>query len=333
MIKTIKSKNLKVGMFVKMPFSWLKHPFIKNEFQIKSNNQINKIKSYGISSINIDTKKSIIISEKSEEIHKEEIRIEDISLPVALKEESVPLFQPEFKEIINDKNIPPQKKAAVIYDSTIDIMNNLLENPTTENLIEFKSGISDIVDLIFTDSDMSLYLLNITSHDFYTYTHSVNVGVLSILMLKSMFRNSDMHDIHELGAGFFLHDIGKVDIDQAIINKKGRLTDEEMKEMRKHPNKGNIILTEAKQQSRESKIIVMQHHERFDGSGYPKGLLREEIHLYGRICSIADVYDALASERPYKEKLKPYFALQKMKEEMLGHFHKEIFDKFVLLFQ
>jgi len=138
--------------------------------------------------------------------------------------------------------------------------------------------------------------------------------------------------MHELGAAFFLHDLGKVKVDAAIINKPAVLTDEEMDKMRKHPEYGYEILVNTNQLTEECRTIVLHHHERNDGSGYPSGLKGEDIHLYGRICSLADVYDALNSDRPYRNGLGPFAALKLMKEEMLSHFQKDLFEKFVLLF-
>ena len=107
-----------------------------------------------------------------------------------------------------------------------------MDSPSTQNIKEVKEGIFDVVDLILTDEETSHYLLSITSYDYYTYTHSVNVGVLSVLLAKALFKNSDLHNMHELGAGFFLHDIGKVRVNPAIINKKGKLTENEMAKIR-----------------------------------------------------------------------------------------------------
>ena len=103
--------------------------------------------------------------------------------------------------------------------------------------------------------------------------------------------------------------------------------------MQRHAQYGYEILTDTHQLTEECKKIVLQHHERENGTGYPQKLYGDAIHVYGRICSIADVFDALVSDRPYKEKLGPFDALKVMKEEMLNHFHKQLFEKFVLLFK
>ncbi len=328
MLKTIKANDLKIGMYVILPLSWFKHPFLRGKFRIDSEKQIKKIIDSGIANVVIDTDKGCEAVENVETISDVDVR-----LPVPKKWEPERLLPKKFRSVINDKSLPPQKRAKFIYESSIDIMNKLLSSPTTQNIKEFKEGISDIVDVILADDETSFYLLSITSHDFYTYTHSVNVGVLSILLSKALFKSSHLHNMQELGAGFFLHDIGKVNVNSAIINKRGKLTDDEMAEMRTHPYQGYKILSEANQLSEECKVIVMQHHEREDGTGYPQGLEGYNIHPYGRICSIADVYDALTSERPYKKKLKPPDALELMKKEMINHFHREIFDEFVLLFE
>jgi HD-GYP domain-containing protein (c-di-GMP phosphodiesterase class II) len=244
-----------------------------------------------------------------------------------------PSIVPEdLKEVLDDKRMPPQMKAPIIHWHSVDMMSKLWEHPTAEKIAEFKSGIVDVVDMILSDDATNDHLLRLTSHDYNTYIHSVNVGVLAVSLAKTVLAKEDKHDMHALGAGFFLHDIGKVFIDEAIINKPGKLSEEEMAEMRKHPNKGFKLLNDTKQISEESRLIVLQHHERENGTGYPRKLRGNEIHVYGRICSVADVYDALVSKRPYKEMLKPFEALKVMKEEMVDHFHKEIFEKFVLLF-
>jgi HD-GYP domain-containing protein (c-di-GMP phosphodiesterase class II) len=256
---------------------------------------------------------------------------EDHQAPVQWSPENI--VPDELKDALKDRKMAKEKKAKVVYDSSVELMKRLLDDPKTENIHEVKKEIADVVDAIILDDATARHMLAITTHDYYTYTHSVNVGVLSIMLSKALFTNLDSHNMHELGAGFFLHDLGKVRVDPAIINKQGKLTEEEMKKMRIHPWQSYKILVEANQLSEECRIIALQHHEREDGRGYPRRLRGEQIHIYGRIGCIADVYDALTAERSYKPKLSPFEALRIMKEEMINHFHKDIFERFVLLFR
>ncbi len=211
-------------------------------------------------------------------------------------------------------------------------MRKLFESPTASSIGESKQGIFHVVDIILSDNAVALQMLGILSHDYYTYTHSVNVGVLSVSLAKVLYGRDDKHTLQELGAGFFFHDLGKVSVSNAVINKRGRLTEKEMGEMRTHPYKGYEILENSGFLTKEAELIVLQHHERADGNGYPRGLKGDEIHEYGRICSVADVYDALTSKRSYHSSRSSYEALKLMREELLGHFEKDIFERFVLLF-
>ena len=326
MIKTIKTKNLEVGMHVIIPASWFNHSFVKKHFFIKSPDQMQKIIDSGFDEVKIDTSKSVPIVKSKTMGYKYKC------LPPPDRWGLVKLVPPEILQAMYDRNLPPQKKAHIVYKSSVELLEKLFEDPRAENIKEVKQAAAEIVDLVLSQHETSRYLLRITCHDIYTYTHSVKVGFLAILLSKRLFRRSDAHNMHELGASFFLHDLGKVRINPAIIRKQGRLTKEEMGIMKRHPYHAFKILQEADQLSKECAIITMQHHERDDGTGYPMGLKGERIHIYGRICCIADVYDALTGERSYKPKLTPFEALKVMKEEMLNHFHRDIFEQFVLLF-
>ncbi len=326
MIKKIGTKDLRVGMHVIIPASWLRHPFSKNQFNIKSGDQIRKIMDSGFDEVMIDTSKGMPVTDFEKVSHGDK----RVTPPKIWEPEK--LIPPALRDAIHDRNLAPANKARVVYQSSVELMERLLEDPKTENIKEAKHAIAGIVDMILSQDDTSQYLLRITSHDFYTYVHSVNVGILGILLSKQLFKGSHAHNMHEVGAGIFLHDLGKVRVDPAIINKPGRLNEEEMKQMRIHPYQSYLMLKEANQLSDECGIIALQHHERADGEGYPRRLKGDEIHTYGRICCIADVFDALTAERSYKAKLTAFEALKIMKEEMLNHFHREIFEEFVLLF-
>lgn len=325
MLKTIKTKELTTGMYIVLSESWIKHPFARSRFMIKSSRQIEKIIESGFDEVTIDLSKSLPLT------NIESIGHEDVPLPPAREWEPEKLVPDELREALRNRDLLPDTKAVIVYNASLVLMENLFRDPKTENISEAKKGIAGVVDLIVSDKETSRRLLEIITNDFYTYTHSVNVGILSVMLSKELFTGSDAHDMHELGAGFFLHDIGKTRIDPEIINKQGKLTEGEMEKMRAHPYQGYKLLSDTKHLTEECKVIVMQHHEREDGTGYPMKLKGDDIHLYGRICCIADVYDALTAKRSYKLQYTPFEALKIMKNEMINHFHKEIFEKFVLL--
>ena len=314
MIRAVKAEDLRVGMYVMLGEKAHMLPLFEEEFKISSDKQIINMIDKGVTFVDVDVDQS------------------DVEVPL-------PDFNPiesvgqELRETIEDASAPPETKAKAVYDHSIKMMKHVIEEPTAENILSGKRVIYDIVDLILADDDMAACLTQITSHDYYTYTHSVNVGMLGILLIKSVFRGSTTHNMQELGAGFFLHDLGKCHVPADLINKPGKLTGEEFEEMKKHPAYGQEILAETNHLTEECGHIIVQHHEREDGSGYPLGLQGYRIHIYARICSIADVYDALTSARAYKEKLPTFEALRIMKEEMITHFHRELFDEFVMLFK
>ena len=329
MIKSIKITELKPGMFIHLPRAWKAHPFLRNSFTITSQKQIQKLIDYGIENIDIDETKGLPLEINVTESGK----IKDTNETEQDSSNDINNISEQLKEALSDKKAPPEKKAQVIQEHSVDMMRCLWKNPTKEKISDFKKSVVPVVDTILSDDATNHHLLQLTSHDYNTYIHSVNVGVLALSLSKELFKKTDRHDMHALGAGFFLHDLGKVNIDDAIINKPGRLTEEEMTIMKRHPGMGFRLLHETKQITEESRLIVLQHHERQNGTGYPKMLRGEDIHIYGRICSVADVFDALVSKRPYKAQKSPFDALKIMKEEMLEHFHTDVFQTFVLLFK
>lgn len=336
MSRKIQPRYLTIGMYIELPVSWDKHPFIKNKFMITTQKQIAKLQNCGFKYImvNADLSEVHIPTGADAEPHDAAVQVLDPKdQPVPQQWNPTELAPTELLEALADTHMTSDLKAKAVYEHSRTMMERLFDSPSAENILTSKKVVASITDLVLSDDETAGNLLRITSHDFYTYTHSVNVGVTALLLAKVLFRHSDAHNLHELGAGFFLHDLGKVMVDPAVINKPGRLTDAEMAHMRIHPFQGFKILKQANALSDECRYIVMQHHEFHDGSGYPKRLKGNEIHRYARICCIADVFDALTSERSYKRAMKPFDALKLMQQQMSEHFDKKLFQEFVLLFK
>ncbi|MFA5907101.1 MAG: HD-GYP domain-containing protein [Desulfobacula sp.] len=327
MLYTIPKEDLRIGMFVILPKWHFDHPEIGNRFLITSEEQLNIILDSDIETIQVDSAMSRASND-----------FQQITHPVSQKDSEPPAWDPqkefaeELRAIIRSSEVDPKAKAIAVYDKSLAIMKALFSKPTAQVLGETKKVIAQIVDLILNDEETNQNLMQITSHDFYTYTHSVSVGIYGISLAKRLYKGISGHNLHEIGAGFFLHDLGKIKVSPAILNKPGRLNDDEMKKMRIHPFQSFKILEQANRLSGECRVICLQHHEREDGSGYPGHLSCDQIHDYARVCSIADVYDALTADRSYKKALSPFEALRVMKEEMLGFFDKELFGNLVRLF-
>jgi HD-GYP domain-containing protein (c-di-GMP phosphodiesterase class II) len=165
-----------------------------------------------------------------------------------------------------------------------------------------------LISELVANRNVMVNLSDIKSLDGYTFEHSVNVCILSIILGIGMGFN--MNRIKELGIGAFLHDIGKVLVPMEILCKPSQLVPEEFEVVKKHANYGFEILKKCDNISTISAIVAFGHHERLDGSGYPLKLRGESIHQFTRIVSVADVYDAMTSNRAYRKKLQPHEALE-----------------------
>ena len=169
--------------------------------------------------------------------------------------------------------------------------------------VDISAQVERIVQELSASRDVMVNILDLCSFDSYTYSHSLNVAVLAIVLGIAM--NFSVADLVALGCGALLHDIGKVFISKGIIQKTGPLTQEEFEQVKTHSRVGyDYIMAEYRLPPRNCRPIL-EHHERYDGSGYPAKKRGTEISLYGRITAVADVYDALISERPYRKALPP----------------------------
>ncbi|MDI6600523.1 MAG: HD-GYP domain-containing protein [Thermoanaerobacteraceae bacterium] len=197
----------------------------------------------------------------------------------------------------------------------------------TVDAYEAMKVVDSIMDDILSNPDVMVNLTDIRSVNDYTFAHSVNVCVLSLVLGTSLGYNQLR--LRELGMGALLHDIGKNMIPNDIINKQGPLTPEEYELVKKHTTYGFEILKENNNISSLAAYVALAHHERYDGTGYPLGKKGEEIHEFARIVSIADVFDAITSNRPYKKRDNPNNAVEYL-ISMGGHqFDAKLVPKFL----
>jgi len=170
-------------------------------------------------------------------------------------------------------------------------------------------------------------VIDVKNAENYTAAHSVNTGLIALAIGFKL--NYNKEQLTELLIGSILHDVGKSKIPHSILDKPGRLTDEEYNTIKMHSNYGFLILSNFNELSDAIKNICLRHHEKANGQGYPIGIKENDIDEYSKICALADVYDALTSDRVYKGRMMPDMAIKIIKGAAGTHFSKKIVDAFL----
>jgi HD-GYP domain-containing protein (c-di-GMP phosphodiesterase class II) len=226
-----------------------------------------------------------------------------------------------------DKPEQEKVKRIAMKENSKLVLKDLLDNPRSgEKIKESITMVNTMVDNILDNKGAIYDLLSLRTYDYYTYTHSVNVAVLSVGL--GMAVGLPKEQIRTLGIGAMLHDVGKSTIPPSIINKAGRLDDDEYRIIKTHVTEGENILRLNKDIPPESLIAVAQHHERLSGKGYPNNKAGEEIRPFGRITSIVDCYDALTTTRTYQAARTPFFALSIITKEV-GDYDADVLKSFI----
>lgn len=185
----------------------------------------------------------------------------------------------------------------------------LYNDTVSEGFTATTRSITDDLMRAISDNDaIAVDISTLKISDEYTFKHSVDVATMSMIVAKK--HGLGEQEVYELGISGLLHDVGKSKIPNEILNKAGKLTDEEFMMMKQHSLFGYQILKEKEDLSNSIKLGVLQHHEKMNSKGYPMGVSSEKINLFARIISVADIYDALVTERPYKKPFSPRDAVE-----------------------
>ena len=234
--------------------------------------------------------------------------------------------------LISKKNLSFNEKSNSIYNNASDILNNLFSNPEAlGNYEASKEVVNNMVEIIL-DNDFTISsLMSLATHDYYTHTHSINVAIYSLSL--GAFLRLSTQELSELGESALLHDLGKSKVDANIINKNGKLTDEEFQEIKKHPALGYRLGVKLGIKNKKVLDGIRHHHEKMDGTGYPFGFKGEEIPYNARIIGICDIFDALTSRRSYKEPMSSFEALLLIKTSMKNELDTNLLDKMIEMFR
>lgn len=252
--------------------------------------------------------------------------LKDIKGDIYIKINDIGLYDSYINSLLQKKGSSAIKMLAIKEHSKV-LVKEILDNPRSgEKIKEVNGVVNTMINSIIENQDAIYDLLSLRCYDYYTYTHSVNVCAFSVGMGVAI--NLEREDIEKLGIGSMLHDIGKSAIPHEILNKQGKLSDREYKIMKNHVLEGEKILRSHENIPEESFYAVLQHHEKLSGKGYPLGLTGKDIRLFGKITAIADCYDALTTQRPYKKAFTPYLALSIIVKET-GDYDPDLLKTFI----
>lgn len=234
--------------------------------------------------------------------------------------------------ILADENIPPRERSRVLYTTSAEIMEETFTRKLPENL--GKKHMERVAAFVrksaryLSDVESLKTMAEFISHDYKTYSHCVNVFIYTMAILSTYELDDD--EVFHCGMGAMLHDIGKMRISLDILNKPGKLEPEERTVVNQHSMYGVALTTHAKLH-RISLNCILFHHEKLDGSGYPAQLQGDAIPLHVRVVTVADVYDAITSDRPYAAGAKPYQALRIMRDEMAEGLDLDVLKRLIVL--
>jgi HD-GYP domain-containing protein (c-di-GMP phosphodiesterase class II) len=317
MLKRVPTDQLRVGMFLhELCGSWMDHPFWRSKFLLEDPGDLERIQQCGIKEAWIDTARGMDVEGGRTQ---QEVEAEvELELELAAMAPLAPV--PHEREF---------RHAAQLRDKAREQIKSLFGEARMGRAIQTDGCgplVEDIVGSIGRNRGALISLIRLKTQDEYTYLHSVAVCTLMVALGRTLGLSDAA--VHEAGLAGLRHDMGKARIPLEVLNKPGRLTDAEFAMIKKHPEWGHAMLKSAPGVPAVALDVCWNHHEKLDGSGYPRGLKDPQISLVAKMGAVCDVYDAVTSVRAYKSAWDPGEAVRQM-AQWKGHFDQRVFQAFV----
>jgi putative nucleotidyltransferase with HDIG domain len=315
MLKRIKIEQLRMGMYCS---SWVSTAsFVKNSFFINNQDELDQIINSGIREVFIDTNKGL------------DVLSEPVLKPIA-KKAAASAAPKKAIDLITPLTMNEElKQASKIVNRSKEAITSMFNEARMGKAVNVEDAVSLVVEItssVMRNPDALIGLTRLKAKDDYTYMHSVAVCALMVSLARQLGLSDEQ--TRESGLAGLLHDVGKMAIPLDILNNPGKLTDAEFAVVKEHPAAGHQMLLEGGSVGEVVLDVCLHHHEKMDGAGYPDKLSGDNISVFARMGAVCDVYDAVTSNRPYKQGWCPSESLRRM-AEWKGHFDKKIFQAFV----
>lgn len=321
MLKKISTEHLRVGMHLHaFCGSWMDHPFWRTKFIIEDPSDIQLILASSIREVWINTDEGLDVE------HGQPAEEADSKFAEALVEGKVSDEAVERVSIRNEMD-----RAGKVVAKAKQAVTSMFQEVRMGRALDARDAlplVEEISNSVMRNPGALISIARLKNKDEYTYMHSVAVCALMVSLARQL--GMDEEATRNVGLAGLLHDVGKMAIPDEILNKPGKLTDEEFNVVRTHPVAGYEILLESKGVNAVVLDVCRHHHEKVDGGGYPDNLKGDNLSVYARMGAVCDVYDAITSNRPYKDGWCPAESLRRMAEWCkYGQFDSRIFQAFV----
>lgn len=318
MEKKVSVRDLRPGMFIQdLNCGWMKHPFARNRFRIKDQATIDKIRSLGVEYVYIADEGVVEPDPEVPEDDPEPLPAMETAEEPPVRHRSVSVGEERFRAL----RVRAEATRLVTRIMTEVKLGRPLPMGEVDDTAEA------ILDSVARNKDALLSLGRLRDKDRYTFEHSVSVAVSAGAFGLSEGLNDQA--LHDLVVGALLHDLGKALTPARILHKPGKLTDDEYAVMRRHVSDSERLLRETPGIREDSVLAAAEHHERFDGTGYPRGLAGDAISLGGQITGICDVYDAITADRCYRRGQEPASVLRWLYEQGGSAFDDRLVQRFI----
>ncbi len=321
-IKRVRVEDLRTGMYIHdLNCGWLQHGFLRQRFLLRHPDQIQKMRDQGMHELYIDT-------ERGDDVAGAPTKAEiDLVLDQQLKQSAAAgAALPTARVSQKEESVQARR---ILGEASVMVDGLLLDVRLGKQVEPAKAGplVKEINASVLRNPGALLSLCRIKQADTYTFQHSVSICALLVSFTNALGMPADL--VHEAGLGGLLHDIGKMKIPNEILNKPGKLTEEEFTIMKSHATLSRDLLTGVSGISDMVIRIAGEHHERMGGGGYPAGIPGEGISQIGRMAAIVDVYDALTSNRVYHKGMEPSEVLKKLLEWSGAHLDGDLVQQFI----
>ncbi len=317
MLKRIPVVQVRLGMYIQeLCGSWIDHPFWRKSFKLEDAEVLKTLAASAVKEVIIDICKGLDVASS------EPIPPLAPAVPIAAAAVATLDTQP----VSADKERERAKKILNASKQAVTSMFNEVRMGNALNAENAMPLVKEITASVTRNGGALISLARLKNKDDYTYMHSVAVCALMVALGRELKLSED--EVRQAGLAGLLHDIGKSAVPLEILNKPGKLTDDEFTAVKQHPSAGHAILQQADGMSEIAMDVCLHHHEKIDGSGYPQSLPDQDISIYAKMGAVCDVYDAVTSNRPYKMGWEPGVSLQRM-AQWTTHFDSTVFKAFV----